>query len=121
MGTLAVAEPQNYMIASLSQHKLGSPSTMLRMIAQESACFTVVERGVAMQNIQQERSLASGGMLQQDANMGGGQLQAADFVMTPSVEFSADTGGVGGAIGGLAGRMGGGVGHAGRSGRRRQL
>ncbi len=46
-------------------------------------------------------------MLQQDANMGGGQLQAADFVMTPSVQFSADTGGVGGAIGGLFGRMGG--------------
>lgn len=107
LGTLAVAEPQSHMIASLSQHKLGSPSTMLRMIAQESACFTVVERGVAMQNIQQERSLASGGMLQQDANMGGGQLQAADFVMTPSVQFSADTGGVGGAIGGLFGRMGG--------------
>ena len=107
LGTLAVAEPQSHMIASLNQHKLGSPSTMLRMIAQESACFTVVERGVAMQNIQQERSLASGGMLQQDANMGGGQLQAADFVMTPSVQFSADTGGVGGAIGGLFGRMGG--------------
>lgn len=107
LGTLAVAEPQSHMIASLNQHKLGSPSTMLRMIAQESACFTVVERGAAMQNIQQERSLASGGMLQQDANMGGGQLQAADFVMTPSVQFSADTGGVGGAIGGLFGRMGG--------------
>ena len=107
LGTLAVAEPQSHMIASLNQHKLGSPSTMLRMIAQESACFAVVERGAAMQNIQQERSLASGGMLQQDANMGGGQLQAADFVMTPSVQFSADTGGVGGAIGGLFGRMGG--------------
>ena len=60
-----------------------------------------------MQNIQQERSLASGGMLQQDANIGGGQLQAADFVMTPSVQFSADTGGVGGAIGSVFGRMGG--------------
>lgn len=110
LGTLAVAEPQSHMLASLGQYKLGSPGTMLRMIAQESACFTVVERGVGMQNIQQERALASGGMLQQDANMGGGQLQAADFVLTPSLQFSDSTGGLGGAVGGLLGRMGGALG-----------
>jgi hypothetical protein len=80
---------------------------MLRMIAEESGCFTVVERGVALQNIRQERELASAGQLQQGSNVGGGQLQAADFVMTPSVQFASDTGGVGGAIGGLFGRMGG--------------
>jgi curli biogenesis system outer membrane secretion channel CsgG len=107
LGTLAVAEPQSHVLSSLSQHKLGSPSTMLRMIAQESGCFTVVERGVGMQNIQQERALASGGMLQQDANLGGGQLQAADFVLTPSLQFSGGTGGLGAAVGGLLGRMGG--------------
>lgn len=113
LGTLAVAEPQSQMIAHLTQYKLGSPSTMLRMIAQESGCFTVVERGVAMQNIQQERALAANGMLQQGSNQGGGQLQAADFVMTPSVQFSADTGGIGAAVGGLFGRMGGVLGHLG--------
>lgn len=107
LGTLAVSEPQSHILASLNQYKLGSPSTMLRMIAQESACFTVVERGVGMQNIQQERALAAGGMLQQDANVGGGQLQAADFVLTPSLQFSDSTGGVGAAVGGLLGRMGG--------------
>lgn len=107
LGALAVAEPQSHVLASLSQHKLGSPSTMLRMIAQESGCFTVVERGVAMQNIQQERALASGGLLQQDANVGGGQLQAADFVLTPSLQFSGNTGGIGATVGGLLGRMGG--------------
>jgi curli biogenesis system outer membrane secretion channel CsgG len=107
LGTLAVSEPQSHMLSSLGQYKLGSPSTMLRMIAQESACFTVVERGVGMQNIQQERALASGGMLQQDSNIGGGQLQAADFVLTPSLQFSDSTGGLGGAVGGLLGRMGG--------------
>ncbi len=110
LGTLAVAEPQSHVLASLGQYKLGSPSTMLRMIAQESGCFTVVERGVAMQNIQQERALASGGLLQQDANMGGGQLQAADFVLTPSLQFSGGTGGIGAAVGGLLGRMGGALG-----------
>jgi len=107
LGTLAVSEPQSHILASLNQYKLGSPSTMLRMIAQESNCFTVVERGVGMQNIQQERALASGGMLQQNSNLGGGQLQAADFVLTPSMQFADTTGGIGGAVGGLLGRMGG--------------
>lgn len=107
MGTLAVAEPQSQMIASLLQYKLGSPSTMLRMIAQESGCFTVVERGVAMQNLQQERALAANGMLQQGSNVGGGQMQAADFVMTPSVQFSDGTGGIGATVGSLLGHMGG--------------
>ncbi len=110
LGTLAVAEPQSQMLASLSQYSLGSPSTMLRMIVQESGCFTVVERGVAMQNLQQERALSAGGQLQEGSNLGGGQLQAADFVMTPSVQFSSDTGGVGGAVGGLFGKMGGALG-----------
>ncbi len=110
LGTLAVAEPQSQMLASLTHYSLGSPSTMLRMIAEESGCFTVVERGVAMQNIRQERELASAGQLQQGSNVGGGQLQAADFVMTPAVQFSSDSGGVGGAVGGLLGRFGGALG-----------
>ncbi len=105
LGTLAVAEPQDHMLASLSRYSLGSPSVMLRMLAQESGCFAVVERGVAMQNIRQERELAASGMAQANSNMGGAQLQAADFVMTPSVQFSGDTGGVGGYVGGLLGKV----------------
>jgi len=34
-------------------------------------------------------------------------MQGADFVMTPAVQFSDDTGGVGGAVGGLLARAGG--------------
>jgi hypothetical protein len=107
LGTLAVAEPQNEVLAYLGRYKLGSPSTMLRLIAQDSGCFTVVERGIAMQNLQQERALAAAGQLQGGSNLGAGQLQAADFVMTPAIQFSDDTGGVAGAVGGLLGRMGG--------------
>ena len=107
MGSLAVSEVQDYMLTRLSYYKLGSPSTMLRMIAQESGCFAVVERGAAMQNLQQERSLAAGGQLQQGSNLGGGQMQAADFVMTPAVQFSDESGGVGGTVSNLLSRAGG--------------
>lgn len=105
LGSLAVAEPQDHMLYSLSRYSLGSPSVMLRMMAQESGCFAVVERGVAMQNIRQERDLAAEGMSQAGSNMGGGQLQAADFVMTPSVQFSGDAGGIGGQVGGLLNKV----------------
>ena len=102
-GTLAVAEPQTGW-GHLSRYGLGSPATLLRMMVQQSACFDVVERGVAMQNLQQERALAASGDLRQDSNLGQGQLQAADFVMTPVVQIAAsDAGGIGGA---LLGRMG---------------
>jgi len=52
----------------------------------------------------QERQLAASGQSRQGSNMGGGQMVAADFVMTPSVAFSENNaGGAGGAVGGLLG------------------
>ncbi|NCT82356.1 MAG: peptidoglycan-binding protein [Comamonadaceae bacterium] len=106
LGVLAVAEPQqgwNY----LSQYGLGSPAALLRMMVQQSGCFDVVERGQAMQNIQQERSLAAAGEMRQESNIGKGQMQAADFVMTPNVQIGASsTGGLGGFLGGKLGVLG---------------
>ncbi len=107
LGSLAVAEPQAHVMQGLSRYGLASPGVMLRMLVQESGCFAVVERGAGMQNLQQERALAAGGQLQADSNVGRGQLQVADFVMTPAVQFSGDTGGVGGSVGSLLGRAGG--------------
>jgi curli biogenesis system outer membrane secretion channel CsgG len=75
------------------------------MMVQQSNCFIVVERGIGMQNVMQERELAKSGELRQGSNMGGGQMVSADFVLTPSVIFSEDNaGGVGAAVGGLLSR-----------------
>ncbi|MFL6627073.1 MAG: CsgG/HfaB family protein [Vitreoscilla sp.] len=107
LGVMAVAEPHGGW-SYLSAYQLGSPEQLLRMMVQQSGCFDVVERGVAMQNIQQERSLAEGGELRGESNIGKGQMQAADFVMTPAVQIAANnTGGVGGALaGGLLSKFG---------------
>ena len=100
-GILAVNEPQDQYMRVFQRYQLGSPTALLRMMAQNSKCFVVVERGVAMQNIEQERALARSGEMQQDANMGGGQMKAADFVMTAAVQVSDNNaGGMGGAVGG---------------------
>ena len=107
-GTLAVVEAQNQVIASLGRYGLQSPTGLIRMIVQQSNCFQIVERGMAMQNMMQERALAAGGQMQSDQNIGKGQMVAADFIVTPSVVFSENNaGGMGGALGGLLGRFGG--------------
>ncbi len=109
-GTVSVIEaPQGY--GYLSSYGLGSPSALLRLMIQQSGCFDVVERGRALSSLQQERALAGSGELQGGSNVGKGQMQAADFVMTPDIQVTGNTGGVGGAVAGL-GRLFGGVGAA---------
>jgi curli biogenesis system outer membrane secretion channel CsgG len=105
MGAIAVVEPQDYIMASLSRYNLQSPTSLIRMMVQQSNCFIVVERGQGMQNVMQERALASSGELRQGSNMGGGQMVTADFILTPAVVFSeGNAGGIGGAVGGLLSR-----------------
>jgi hypothetical protein len=102
MGALAVVEPQDYVSQSLSRYGLQSPTGLIRMMVQQSNCFIIVERGIGMQNMMQERALQESGELRQNSNMGGGQMVSADFVLTPAVVFSEnDAGGIGGALGGL--------------------
>jgi Curli production assembly/transport component CsgG len=102
MGAVAVVEPQDYVMRALSGYGLQSPVGLIRMMIQQSNCFIVVERGIGMQNMMQERALADSGQLRQSSNVGGGQMVAADFILTPSVVFSeGDAGGVGGAVGGF--------------------
>lgn len=112
LGTIAVSENRGASQHELQSYGLGSPVSLLRIMIQNSNCFTVVERGVAMQNMQEERALAANGETMGNSNIGKGQMQAADFVMTPGVQFTAgNTGGIGGALSNWGGsRLGGIVG-----------
>jgi hypothetical protein len=116
MGALAVVEPQNEILVSLSRYNLSSPVGLIRMMIQQSNCFIVVERGAGMRNMMQERELAGAGQARQGSNIGGGQMVAADFIMTPTVVFSENNaGGVGGGLGmfgrkaGIVGAVAGGL------------
>jgi hypothetical protein len=91
-------------MSALSRYNLQSPVGLIRMMIQQSNCFIVVERGQGMQNMMQERALAGGGELRGGSNVGGGQMVAADFILTPAVVFSENNaGGVGAGLGGLFG------------------
>ena len=109
LGAMAVVEPQDYVMTALARYQLGSPVGIIRMMIQQSNCFIVVERGMGLGNMMQERELMESGQLRGNSNMGGGQMVAADFVLSPSVVFSDSNaggvgGGLGGAVGGLFGR-----------------
>src|SRR5499433_890761 len=93
MGAVAVVEPQDYVGRALSRYQLGSPTALIRLMVQQSNCFIVVERGLGMRNMAQERALATGGQLREGSNIGSGQMVTADYFLTPSVAFSENNAG----------------------------
>lgn len=79
--------------------KLGSTVPVIRLMVQQSNCFVIVERGRAMNAMNRERQLMSSGQLRAGSNVGGGQMVASDYTLSPSVLFSEQTGGIGGMLG----------------------
>ncbi|HSM27262.1 MAG TPA: SH3 domain-containing protein [Thioalkalivibrio sp.] len=105
VGTAALLEPDYPIHASFG---LSSPVPLVRLLMTQSNCFRVVERGAASSALQRERALAAGGELQRGSAMGGGQMAAADFIITPSIIHSDSN--AGGSFGGLGGLLPGSVG-----------
>lgn len=103
LGTIAIVEPDNQW---WREFNLGSPEAVLRVFIQQSGCFTMVNRGGAMQSRAMERALADQGELQEGSNLGRGQVKAADYFIQPDiVTANRDSGGnnIGGALGGFLG------------------
>jgi curli biogenesis system outer membrane secretion channel CsgG len=89
LGTLALAEGQ---YAGLSGRGLTSPMPVLRLMIQQSGCFNVVDRGVAIGMIQQEQQLTGA--------KAAASLVAAQYFLTPEIVFADDNaGGAGASIG----------------------
>ena len=109
LGTMAVVEDRYapWYTYLTTQWKLGPTTPVLKLLAQQSNCFVVVERGRGMDNVMQERRLRDSGELREESNFEKGQMVAADYTINPSITFSNNNaGGVGGAIGGLFGTVG---------------
>jgi curli biogenesis system outer membrane secretion channel CsgG len=110
LGTVSVFEDRslpwwNYYASNYRQ--LGSTIPVIRLMVQQSGCFVVVERGAAMKAVSQERQLMNSGETRSGSNFGKGQIVAADYTLSPSVQFSKKgTGGLGALAGGLLGSAG---------------
>lgn len=109
IGTLALSEPDNRWWEGLG---LGSPELLLRVYAQKSGCFKLVNRSQrGMAAMQQERALASGGELRRGGVVGKGQMVEADFTLIPDI-VTANRNKSGFNVGGLMGAVVPGVGGA---------
>lgn len=109
LGTLAVEEDTGtpWYAVLTNQYHLPATTPLIRLMIQQSNCFVVVDRGRAMGSMMQERDLAASGEMRGNSRFGKGQMVAADYVVTPSIQFSESTGGGGAAaLGGLAGGYG---------------
>jgi hypothetical protein len=107
LGTLSLVENQSagwYTILR-DEYRLPPTANLLRLMVQQSNCFIVVERSVAgMRAMERERAINTGGEMRQGSNLGGGQMVASDYGLSPEIVFSnSDAGGVAGLIGALAG------------------
>lgn len=108
LGTLAVEEDTSepwYAILT-NQYHLPATTPLIRLMIQQSNCFVIVDRGRAMGSMMQERDLGASGELRNRSSMGKGQMVAADYVVTPNIQFSQNTGGGGAALAGLGGGYG---------------
>jgi len=103
LGTLGVDEDQRARWWSSYARRyptLGSTVPVLRLMIQQSNCFVVVERGRSLNNVMAERRLEESGELRQGSKFQKGQLVSADYTMSPSIQFSENTGGLGAIVGG---------------------
>ncbi|KPL68987.1 protein involved in formation of curli polymers [Erythrobacter sp. SG61-1L] len=107
LGTLAIVEPDDQW---WREYNLGSPEAIIRIFVQRSGCFTLVNRGGAMQSRNMERALADSGELQEGSNLGKGQVKAADYFLQPDIISTNNNSGGGKVLGGLGGLFGGTVG-----------
>jgi hypothetical protein len=113
LGTISVVEPEGT-VHWWTQQQLPSPTKLIKVFVNKSGCFTLLDRGVGMGAAMRERELAAGGELRGGANVGKGQVKAADYVMVPDlVSANRDAGAAGigalaqGLLGGRAGALAG--------------
>lgn len=110
LGTMSVFEDRSLPWWSIYQRQapnLGSTIPVIRLMIQQSNCFVIVERGAAMSAMQRERELMGSGESRQGSNFGKGQMVAADYTLSPSIQFAEKgTGGVGAIAGALLGSIG---------------
>ncbi|THD11392.1 peptidoglycan-binding protein [Metallibacterium scheffleri] len=95
LGTLAIAEHQQdswYQLLTTT-YGLPDPAPVLDLIAQQSNCFMIVNRGQGFNESMEERHLAQSGALRRGSNFHRHQMVAADYTMVPSVTFSNNNAG----------------------------
>ena len=95
VATMALVEnPNGY--TNLNQYNLPtSPVPLIRLLAQQSGCFRVVDRAQGLKAVVQEQDLAAQGIIRKDTTVHKGKGYEAQYTMTPSLTFSESKAGGG--------------------------
>ena len=110
LGTLSIVDGDDS--RGWTQYNLAPPQKLLKVLVQRSGCFNLVDRGSGLQAAQRERDIGGGLGLQRGANVGVGQIKAADYVLQAEVQAAnsnASGSGIGAGLGGLIGGPVGGL------------
>lgn len=103
VATLALAEnPDGYTMSSHYQLP-ASPVPLIKLLAQQSGCFRVVDRAAGLRNTMQESQLREAGIVRADSTVHKGKGYEAQYTIIPSLTFSEqDAGrGIAGVIGSI--------------------
>ncbi len=95
VATLALAEnPTGYAVAAGYQLP-ASPVPLVKLLAQQSGCFRVVDRNAGLRGTIREQELKEAGVLRADSTVAKGKGYEAQYTLTPSLTFSEQDAGRG--------------------------
>lgn len=95
VATVALAEnPNGYTMGSGYQLP-SSPVPLVKLLAQQSGCFRVVDRGAGLRGTVREQELKEAGVLRQQSTVEKGRGYEAQYTLTPSLTFSEQDAGRG--------------------------
>jgi hypothetical protein len=99
VATLALVENPNGYVLQSGYSLPPTPLPLVRLLAQQSGCFRVVDRAAGLRGTVQEQELKEAGVLRKNSTVQKGQGYEAQYTLTPSLTFSEQN--AGREIGGL--------------------
>ena len=95
VATLALAENPNGYVMGTGYQLPASPVPLIKLLAQQSGCFRVVDRNAGLRGTIQEQDLKEAGVLRQNSTVAKGKGYEAQYTLTPSLTFSEQDAGRG--------------------------
>ncbi len=101
VATMALVENPNGYSMQGSYNLPASPLPLVRLIAQQSGCFRVVDRASGLKATVQEQELKDAGIIRKNSTVHKGNGYEAQYTITPSLTFSEQNAGreIGGILG----------------------
>lgn len=95
VATLALAENPNGYVMGGGYQLPASPVPLVKLLAQQSGCFRVVDRAAGLRGTLQEQDLRESGVLRKNTTVAKGKGYEAQYTLTPSLTFSEQDAGRG--------------------------